>query len=63
MRNPPKACPWETDLIESEFDDNTDIGQLITTTRGERRTLPRGSAEHRRSNRYVEDGYGELDFA
>lgn len=57
-----RTGPWDTDLIDEEFDD-TSVAEIITTSRGERRSEPRRSGEHRRSNRYVEDGYGELDFA
>jgi hypothetical protein len=54
--------PWDTDLIDEEFDDAS-VGEIINTSRGERRSSPRRSGEYRRSNRYTEDGYGELDFA
>jgi hypothetical protein len=61
MRKPSDG-PWDTELIDEEFDDAA-IGDVITTSRGERRSTPRNSGEYRRSNRYVEDGYGEGDFA
>jgi hypothetical protein len=54
--------PWDTDLIDDDFDD-TNVAEAINTSRGERRSTPRNNGEYRRSNRYVEDGYGELDFA
>jgi hypothetical protein len=54
--------PWDTELLDDDFD-NANVGEVISTSRGERRSTPRPSGEYRRSNRYVEDGYGELDFA
>jgi len=54
--------PWDQELIDEDFDD-TSIGDVVSTSRGERRASPRGAGEYRRPNRYVEDGYGELDFA
>jgi hypothetical protein len=57
-----KMGPWDTELIDDDFDE-TNVGDIITTNRGERRSSPRRTREYRRSNRYVEDGYGELDFA
>lgn len=56
-----KTGPWDQELIDEDFDEAT-IGEVINTSRGERRSMPRGSGEYRRSNRYVEDGYGEGDF-
>jgi hypothetical protein len=53
--------PWDTELLD-DFD-NANVGEVISTSRGERRSTPRPSGEYRPSNRYVEDGYGELDFA
>ncbi|WP_156928602.1 hypothetical protein [Bradyrhizobium sp. th.b2] len=57
-----KSGPWDQELIDDEFDD-TNVGDVLNTSRGERRAAPRSGGEYRRSNRYVEDGYGELDFA
>jgi hypothetical protein len=57
-----RGGPWDTELIDDEFDEAT-IAEVITTSKGERRSSPRRSGEHRRSNRFTEDGYGELDFA
>ena len=57
-----KTGPWDTELIDEDFDDAS-IGEIINTSRGERRSSPGRTGEYRRSNRYVEDGYGELDFA
>jgi hypothetical protein len=53
---------WDAELLDDDWD-NTSISEAINTSRGESRSTPRGSGEYRRSNRYVEDGYGELDFA
>lgn len=51
-------------LIEDDFDDPVeDLGDLISTSRGERRAPRRHNGEYRRSNRSTEDGYGDLDFA
>jgi hypothetical protein len=61
MRKPPNS-PWDAELLDDDFDD-TSITEAINTSRGENRSTPRHSGEYRRSNRYVEDGYGELDFA
>ena len=58
----PSNCPWDAELIDEDFDDAS-IGDVINASRGERRSAPRNSGEYRRSNRYVEDGYGEGDFA
>jgi hypothetical protein len=49
-------------LIEEGFDD-TNAGEAVDLNRGERRAPSRSSGEYRRSNRFTEDGYGELDFA
>jgi hypothetical protein len=61
MRKPLNG-PWDTELIDDDFD-NANVGEVVSTSRGERRSSPHQSGEYRRSNRYVEDGYGELDFA
>ncbi|TYO65441.1 hypothetical protein FXV83_16025 [Bradyrhizobium hipponense] len=58
----PKQGPWDQELIDEDFDE-TAVSDVINTNRGERRSSPRRGGEYRRSNRYVEDGYGELDFA
>jgi hypothetical protein len=58
----PKDGPWDAELIDDGFDE-ANVGDVINTSRGERRTPSRCGGEHRRSNRYTEDGYGELDFA
>jgi hypothetical protein len=50
-------------LLEDGFDDFDDIGDIISTSRGERRTPCRYGGDHRRSNRFAEDGYGDQDFA
>ena len=50
-------------LIEDDFDDLGSIGEIINTSRGERRAPSRFGGEHRRSNRWTEDGYGDQDFA
>jgi hypothetical protein len=58
------STAWEkVSLIEDDFDDVGDVGDVISTNRGERRSAPRRNGEYRRTNRYIEDGYGELDFA
>jgi hypothetical protein len=57
-----KTGPWDTELIDDDFD-STDFADVIGTSRGERQASPRRNGEYRRSNRYVEDGYGEADFA
>jgi hypothetical protein len=57
-----KLGPWDTELIEADFDE-TSIGEIVRTSRGERRSEPRRGGDYRRPNRFVEDGYGELDFA
>lgn len=57
-----KLGPWDADLIDEDFDDAS-IGEVLNTSRGERRSTPRHTGEHRRSNRFTEDGYGEADFA
>jgi hypothetical protein len=55
---------WENvTLIEDDFDDLENLTDVISTNRGERRAPSRHGGEYRRSNRYTEDGYGELDFA
>ncbi|ARQ95251.1 hypothetical protein [Bradyrhizobium phage BDU-MI-1] len=55
---------WENvALIEDDFDDVEDLGDLISTSRGERHVTRRHNGEYRRSNRFTEDGYGDLDFA
>lgn len=54
---------WEhTELIDDGFDD-ANVSDVVNTSRGERQAPSRCGGEYRRSNRYVEDGYGELDFA
>jgi hypothetical protein len=58
MRNPPKTF----DLIDEDFD-AASVSEVLTTSRGEHRSEPRRGGEYRRSNRFTEDGYGELDFA
>lgn len=55
---------WENvSLIEDDFDELENVTDVISTSRGERRTPSRYGGEYRRSNRHTEDGYGELDFA
>jgi hypothetical protein len=55
---------WENvSLIEDDFDELENVTDVISTSRGERRAPSRYGGDYRRSNRYTEDGYGELDFA
>jgi hypothetical protein len=55
---------WENvSLIEDDFDELENVTDVISTSRGERRAPSRYGGEYRRTNRYTEDGYGELDFA
>ncbi|MEH2517387.1 phage baseplate assembly protein W [Bradyrhizobium sp. AZCC 1610] len=55
---------WQkVSLIEDDFDQVESVGEVLSTSRGERRAPSRYGGEYRRSNRYTEDGYGELDFA
>jgi hypothetical protein len=51
------------ELLDDGFDEGFSVGEILDTSRGERRSTPRHSGDYRRSNRYVEDGYGEGDFA
>jgi hypothetical protein len=57
-----KTGPWDTDLIDDDFDE-TSVVDIVNTSRGERRSEARRGGDYRRPNRFVEDGYGELDFA
>jgi hypothetical protein len=55
---------WQNvSLIEDDFDELENVTDVISTSRGERRAPSRYGGEYRRTNRYTEDGYGELDFA
>jgi hypothetical protein len=59
----PGDFTWDkVTLLDDDFDEAS-VNDIVNTSRGESRSTPRGSGEYRRSNRYVEDGYGELDFA
>jgi hypothetical protein len=63
MKRRPGDYSWEkVSLLDDDWDD-AGVGDVLNTSRGERRSAPRNSGEYRRSNRYIEDGYGELDFA
>jgi len=63
MTRRPGDFSWNTvTLLDDDFDE-ANVTELISTSRGERRSTPRRNGEYRRSNRFIEDGYGELDFA
>ena len=53
---------WDADLLDEDVDGDDDVMSLIRTNRGQSRTMSRQTGEYRRSNRFVEDGYGDQDF-
>lgn len=50
-------------VIDEEYDEVGDIKNICRVNYGEGRAPSCNSGEYRRSNRFNEDGYGELDFA
>lgn len=54
---------WTVTLLDDDVDGDADVGFLIRSNRGGGLNSARHNSEYRRSNRYVEDGYGEHDFS
>jgi hypothetical protein len=54
---------WDAHILDEDVDSYDDITNTIRTSRGEGRAPSRHRGEYCRSNKFTEDGYGELDFA